>query len=93
MQRELAFINLSRRGYDIGRAPDNPRPKGTELPPDNEPIHEFGQMIKHAGSKTLLMVNHEYTVSEADDLILNDKVDLVGFGRPFIYNPVSLIRP
>jgi 2,4-dienoyl-CoA reductase-like NADH-dependent reductase (Old Yellow Enzyme family) len=94
MSRELCYINLSRRGCDVGRDQDeyfksSPRPLGKELPHKYEPIHEFGDMIKYPGSKTLLMVNHEYTVDEADRLICGDKIDIVSFGRPFIYNPVS----
>jgi 2,4-dienoyl-CoA reductase-like NADH-dependent reductase (Old Yellow Enzyme family) len=95
MARELGFINLSRRGCQVGREQDDyfhsdDRPKGMELPKGYEPIHEFGHLIKHEGSKILLMVNHEYTVEEGHRLITERKVDLVSFGRPFIYNPVSL---
>jgi 2,4-dienoyl-CoA reductase-like NADH-dependent reductase (Old Yellow Enzyme family) len=93
--RELGFINLSRRGCNLGRSQDNffdahatARPAGTELPPGYEPLHEFGPMIKFPGSKTSLMVNHEYTVEEAERLLQEGKIDLVTFGRPFIYNPV-----
>lgn len=94
MKRNLAYINLSRRGCDIGRNQDdyfksNPRPRGLELPSGYEPLQEFGALIKHPGSRTMLMVNHEYTVAEADELINSEKIDMVSFGRPFIYNPVS----
>jgi 2,4-dienoyl-CoA reductase-like NADH-dependent reductase (Old Yellow Enzyme family) len=94
MKRELGYINLSRRGCEVGRDSDDyfksaPRPKGKELPPNYEPLHEFGHLIKYPGSKTLLMVNHEYTVVEAERLVDNGKIDLISFGRPFIYNPVS----
>lgn len=37
----------------------------------------------------MLMVNHEYTVEEARNLIQQEKIDLVTFPRPFIYNPVN----
>lgn len=36
------------------------------------------------------MVNHEYTVEEAEKLIREEKIDLVTFARPFIYNPVGI---
>lgn len=93
MARDLGFINLSRRGCDVGRQTDDffktdPRPKGKELPPNYEPIKQFGSMIKHPGSKTMLVVNHEYTVEEAETLLKNNEIDLVTFARPFIYNPV-----
>jgi 2,4-dienoyl-CoA reductase-like NADH-dependent reductase (Old Yellow Enzyme family) len=94
MRRELCYINLSRRGCDVGRDQDEyfkskPRPEGKELPTKYEPIQEFGHLIKYPGSRTMLMVNHEYTVSEAEDLMQQGQIDLVSFGRPFIYNPVS----
>jgi 2,4-dienoyl-CoA reductase-like NADH-dependent reductase (Old Yellow Enzyme family) len=93
MKRKLMFINLSRRGCHLGRDQDEyfksaPRPSGLEIPANYEPLHHFGKMIKFEGSPTLLMVNHEYTVSEANDLIRAGKIDLICFGRPFIYNPV-----
>lgn len=95
MTRNLGYINLSRRGCAVGRDQDDyfkskPRPQGKELPDGYEPLNEFGAMIKFEGSKTLLMVNHEYTVNEGERLIADGKVDLVSFGRPFIYNPVSV---
>jgi 2,4-dienoyl-CoA reductase-like NADH-dependent reductase (Old Yellow Enzyme family) len=97
MQRELGYINLSRRGCEIGRDSDDyfksaTRPAGKELPPNYEPLHEFGHLVKYPGSKTMLMVNHEYTVAEAEELMQNGKIDLITFGRPFIYNPVRYAR-
>ena len=94
MKRDLSYINLSRRGCPIGRDQDDyfksaPRAAGKELPRGYEPIHEFGPLIKYPGSRTLLMVNHEYTVAEAEELLKAGKIDLITFGRPFIYNPVS----
>lgn len=94
MKRSLSFINLSRRGCDVGRDQDEyfksqERPKGLELPPSYEPLEEFGSLIKFKGSRTMLMVNHEYSVAEAEDLVKRGKIDMVTFGRPFIYNPVS----
>ena len=93
--RNIGFINLSRRGTDV--KPVNgidfqiaqARPAGTELPKDYDPLEEFGPLIKFPGSKTALMVNHEYGVGEAEGLLREDKIDLAGFGRPFIHNPVS----
>ena len=95
MKRKLGYTNLSRRDCDVGRDQDGyfkskPRPEGKELSPNYELLHEFGSLIKHPGSKTIFMVNHEYTVAEANELIQAGKIDLISFGRPFIYNPVSL---
>lgn len=93
--RGLGFINLSRRGCNVASKNQdyiwnsNTRPRGYELPEDYQPLGHFGPMIKYPGSKTLLMVNHDYTVEEADNLVKNGQLDLVTFGRPFIYNPVS----
>ncbi|RDH27996.1 FMN-linked oxidoreductase [Aspergillus welwitschiae] len=79
MRRDLAFIDLSRRGCDE-----------KELPPKYEPLTDFGPLIKYPGSRTMLMVNHEYTVDEARHLIQKEEIDLVTFARPFIYNPVTI---
>ncbi|KAI2913738.1 hypothetical protein CBS147343_7550 [Aspergillus niger] len=94
MRRDLAFIDLSRRGCDVGRESDDyfrlqDRPQGKELPPRYEPLTDFGPLIKYPGSRTMLTVNHEYTVEEARNLIQQEKIDLVTFPRPFIYNPVN----
>jgi 2,4-dienoyl-CoA reductase-like NADH-dependent reductase (Old Yellow Enzyme family) len=93
--RSLGFINLSRRGAEV--KPVNgaefelisTRPADAELPVGYDPLKEFGSLVKFQGSKTALMVNHEYTVEEAEILFKEDKIDLIGFGRPFIHNPVS----
>ncbi|XRM43763.1 hypothetical protein ABZX51_006921 [Aspergillus tubingensis] len=97
MCRNLAFINLSRRGCDVGRETDDyfrsqPRPHVKELPPKYEPLTDFGALIKYPGSRTMLMVNHEYTVEEARSLLQKEKIDLVTFARPFIYNPDLISR-
>ncbi|KAJ4341755.1 hypothetical protein N0V95_007109 [Ascochyta clinopodiicola] len=97
--RGIGYISLSRRGCELEQNTKDSylggyaslRPVGVELPPGYEPLREFGPMIKFAGSKTSLMVNHEYTVEEAERLIREGKIDLVAFGRPFICNPVSLL--
>ncbi|KAI9042162.1 uncharacterized protein KD926_006081 [Aspergillus affinis] len=98
VSRNLGYINLSRRGCAIGRAQDDyfmpsPRPAGKQLPPNYEPLRQFGHLIKYPGSETMLMVNHEYTVAEADNLVCEGKIDLVTFGRPFIYNPCEGQKP
>ncbi|TFK54622.1 FMN-linked oxidoreductase [Heliocybe sulcata] len=93
--RDLAFINLSRRGSVVGHVHDefnNPKPVGMELPPGYEPLNEFGPLVKHPESRTMLMVNHEYTVEEAEALVKEGKVDLVTFARPFISNPDMITR-
>lgn len=94
MKRDLAYINLSRRGCDVRQEQDSyfrskPRPEGLELPTGYEPLTEFGDLVKYKGSRTMLMVNHEYTVAEAENHVQSNKIDLITFGRPFIYNPVS----
>ena len=96
IRRDLAFVNLSRRGCDLARETDDyfrsqPRAHGKELPPGYEPLAQFGPLIKYPGSRTLLMVNHEYTVEEASEMITQKRIDIVQFGRPFIYNPVREI--
>ena len=91
--RRLAYVNLSRRGVDLGRGgeryvPLPARPDDKALRPGYEPLTEFGPLIKSPGSKTALMVNEEYTVGEAEKLVEGRQIDLVAFGRPFICNPV-----
>ncbi|KAE8151966.1 hypothetical protein BDV25DRAFT_128353 [Aspergillus avenaceus] len=81
MVRDLGFVNISRRGCD-----------GTELPCGYDPVKHFGPLVKYPGSKTLLMVNHEYTVAEAESLITRGEIDVVTFARPFIYNPDLISR-
>jgi 2,4-dienoyl-CoA reductase-like NADH-dependent reductase (Old Yellow Enzyme family) len=95
MTRELGFINLSRRGCDVGRNRDDYfrpslRPEGKELPSGYGLVKHFGPLFRYPGSKTMLMVNHEYSVAEADKLVRSGSIDLVTFARAFIYNPVSL---
>jgi 2,4-dienoyl-CoA reductase-like NADH-dependent reductase (Old Yellow Enzyme family) len=94
--RGVGYINLSRRGVDLGRNDDNgalstARPIGKALNPGYEPLAEFGPMVKFPGSKTALMVNEEYTVGEAERLVEDGDIDVVSFGRDFICNPVSLL--
>ncbi|PYH94549.1 FMN-linked oxidoreductase, partial [Aspergillus ellipticus CBS 707.79] len=97
VKRDIGFINLSRRGCDVGRSTDDyfqtsPRPEGKELPLGYDPLHQFGNLVKYPGSRTMLMVNHEYTIEEANELIGNGKIDLVAFARSFIYNPDFMSR-
>lgn len=93
--RELGYVNLSRRGVDLGRngeryVPLPARPTDRVLKPGYEPMVEFGPLTKCTGSKTALMANEEYTVGEAEKLVECGQLDMISFGRPFICNPVSL---
>lgn len=85
MARRLAYINISRRGCDAAL-----RPASKELPQDYDILREFGGLIKRPDCETLFMVNNDYTVAEADALIAKGMIDMVSFGRPFIYNPVRV---
>ncbi|SPB46639.1 unnamed protein product [Aspergillus niger] len=95
MRRDVAFIDLSRRGCDVGRETDDyfrsqERPQGKQLPPKYEPLTDFGPLIKYPGSRTMLMVNHEYTVEEARHLIQKEEIDLVTFARPLYLQSCEL---
>ncbi|KAF7595607.1 hypothetical protein BBP40_005355 [Aspergillus hancockii] len=97
MAREIGFINLSRRGCTVGRNQNDffessPKPEGKELPAGYDPVKHFGPLIKYPGSKTMLVVNHEYTVTEADKLVRGGQIDLVTFAGPFIYIPDLISR-
>lgn len=99
VSRKVGIINISRRGADIqGRAGDFyslfARPDGYPVPKGYDPVLDFGPLVKYPGSPSMLMANHDYTVEEADILIKEGKLDLITFGRPFIYNPdvISRIR-
>jgi 2,4-dienoyl-CoA reductase-like NADH-dependent reductase (Old Yellow Enzyme family) len=90
----IGFVNLTRRGCAKGEPNDDfsdstVRPQGMELPVDYEPLDEFGPLVKYEGSRTKLMVNYGYSVEEAEELVRQGRIDLITFGRPFIYNPVS----
>lgn len=99
---KVGIVNLSRRGIDsnagtgdfFGRSD---RPSEYPLPPGYDPVLDFGRLVKFPGSPSMLMANHDYTVEEADRLVKEGKLDMITFGRPFIYNPVSraniLFRP
>jgi 2,4-dienoyl-CoA reductase-like NADH-dependent reductase (Old Yellow Enzyme family) len=91
----LGYVNISRRGVDLGRygeryVPLPTRPADRTLRPGYEPVIEFGPLVKRPGSQTALMANEEYNVDEAERLVDSGQLDLVSFGRPFICNPVSL---
>ncbi|KAF3762218.1 FMN-linked oxidoreductase [Cryphonectria parasitica EP155] len=93
MARDLAYIHVNRRGSDkeILR-PRDPRPANMLLPPDWEPLHQFGPMIKKPESRTALTVSCEYEIEEAAGLVRDGKLDLVQLGRPFIFNPDLITR-
>ena len=93
--RGVGYINISRRGIDLGRngeryVPTQTRPADRTLKPGYEPLIEFGPLVNRPGSRTSLMANEEYTVNEAEKLVESGQLDLVSFGRPFIYNLVSI---
>ncbi|KAL5335198.1 hypothetical protein BJX70DRAFT_330905 [Aspergillus crustosus] len=90
MARKVAFVNLSRRGSPGHET--EPRPGGCDLPAGYNPLEQFGGMVKYPGSKTLLMVNQDYTVEEAAKLVEEGKIDLISFGRLFVYNPDLVSR-
>ncbi|KAL4886099.1 hypothetical protein BJY04DRAFT_229270 [Aspergillus karnatakaensis] len=92
VHREIAFIDLSRRGAPGYETPNSPRPEGCELPDTIDVLEQFGGMIKYPGSRTKLMVNTGYTVSEAERLVTEGKIDLISFARAFIYNPDLVSR-
>ena len=94
VKKGVGFVNLSRRGCAKGESNDDfsdstVRPEGMELPVGYEPLDEFGPLVKREGSRTKLMVNYGYSVEEAEELVKQGRIDLITFGRPFIYNPVS----
>lgn len=95
--RQVGIINLSRRGVDHNMGSGDffgriPRTEGYPLPAAYDPVLDFGPLVKYPGSPSMLMANHDYTTEEADRLVKEKKLDLITFGRPFIYNPVSISR-
>lgn len=89
VEQGVGIITICRRGANISTVstPFN-RPEGYPLPPDYDPVLDFGRLVKRPGSKTMLMANQDYSVEEAGRLVKEDKIDLVMIGRPFMYNPV-----
>jgi 2,4-dienoyl-CoA reductase-like NADH-dependent reductase (Old Yellow Enzyme family) len=91
--RKVGIINICRRGANIGVEPvfsfiPSSRPEGYLLPPSYDPVLDFGGLIKRPGSASMLMVNQDYDIEEASQLVKDGKIDLVMIGRLFIYNPV-----
>lgn len=94
--RKVGIINIGRRGAETKNESEDffgemQLPKGP-LPPGYDPVLDFGKLVKFPGSPSLLMANHDYTVEEAADLVKQQKLDLITFARPFIYNPVRLLQ-
>lgn len=94
VSRRVGIINIGRRGAETKIETDEffgkvQMPKG-HLPPGYDPVLDFGRLVKFPGSPTLLMANHDYTVEEAAELVEQEKLDLITFARPFIYNPVRV---
>ncbi|KAF5001080.1 hypothetical protein FGRMN_1274 [Fusarium graminum] len=91
VSRKVGIINLGRRGADIPGPGEffgyASRPSGYPLPPDYDPVLDFGGLVKFPGSPTLLMANHDYTVEEANTLVEAGKLDMITFARLFICNP------
>lgn len=96
VKRKVGIINICRRGTNIGVESvedfiDFPRPEGYSLPPNYDPVLDFGGLIKRPGSTSMLMANQNYGIEEANQLVKEGKIDLLMIGRPFIYNPVRHI--
>ncbi|KAK1637851.1 hypothetical protein BDP81DRAFT_426044 [Colletotrichum phormii] len=95
VKRRVGIINLSRRGASHRRGTgdffgNTTRPGDFPLPLGYGPVMDFGPLVKFPNSPSKLMANYDYTVDEADRLVRDGKLDLITFGRPFIYNPVSV---
>ena len=90
VERKIGFITICRRGANIGVETEfsSPRPEGYLLPANYDPVLDFGGLVKHPSSITMLMVNSDYDTGEANQLVKEGKIDLLQIGRPFIYNPV-----
>lgn len=96
VSRKVGIINIGRRGAETKSETGDffgklELPKG-HLPAGYDPVLDFGRLVKFPGSHSLLMTNHDYTVEEAAELVDRQKLDLITFARPFIYNPVRLLR-
>lgn len=93
VQRKVGFINICRRGAvtdneNSGMSALYLRPEGYPLPPNYDPVLDFGPLVKFPGSASMLMVNQDYGLEEADRLVKEGKIDLLMIGRPFMFNPV-----
>lgn len=90
VKRKVGIITLCRRGASDGDLFGRlNRPGEFPIPEGYDPVLDFGKLIKFPGSPSKLMANNDYTVGEADRLMNEGKIDMITFGRPFIYNPVS----
>lgn len=93
VERKVGIIDICRRG-----AEHEPkygdffsqliRPEAYPLPPNYDPVLDFGRLVKFPGSSTTLMANQDYGIEEGVQLIEKGKIDLLMIGRPFIFNPV-----
>ncbi|KAK1671008.1 hypothetical protein BDP55DRAFT_697139 [Colletotrichum godetiae] len=97
VKRRVGIINLSRRGanHNTGTGDffgNTTRPGEFPLPLGHDPVMDFGPLVKFPNSPSKLMANYDYTVDEADRLVRDGKLDLITFGRPFIYNPDVIFR-
>jgi 2,4-dienoyl-CoA reductase-like NADH-dependent reductase (Old Yellow Enzyme family) len=92
VERKVGIINICRRGAstnsDTAISFSSYRPDGYSLPQNYDPVLDFGRLVKCPGSASMLMVNQDYGIEEANQLVEEGKVDLIMIGRPFIYNPV-----
>jgi 2,4-dienoyl-CoA reductase-like NADH-dependent reductase (Old Yellow Enzyme family) len=91
--RRVGIITICRRGTVLGIKYGDDlsklvRPDEYPLPPDYDPVLDFGSLVKSPGSNTLLMMNHGYTLKDSEQLMIGGKIDMVMIGRPFICNPV-----
>lgn len=94
VSRKVGIINIGRRGAETKNETGDffgkmQLPQG-HLPAGYDPVLDFGRLVKFPGSPSLLMANHDYTVDEAAGLVEQQRLDLITFARPFIYNPVRL---
>lgn len=94
VRRKVGIINIGRRGAETKNETGDffgkvQLPAG-HLPPGYDPVLDFGRLVKFPGSPSLLMANHDYTAEEAAELVEQQKLDLITFARPFIYNPVRV---
>lgn len=96
VSRRVGIINIGRRGAETKNETGEffgkvQLPNG-HLPAGYDPVLDFGRLVKFPGSPSLLMANHDYTVEEAAELVEQQKLDLITFARPFIYNPVRVLK-
>ena len=96
VKRNVGMVCISRRGahFDADFAQISgvlARSGGEEfaLPGGYDPVSDFGGLVKFEGSPTLLVGNHGYSPEEAERLVTEGKMDMVQFGRPFMFNPVD----